>query len=98
MKRARKPLSDSTRDETSPRRSPTPLRALRAVAPSGGEIRFLKWDDGTERSLSWYQGCLTALENDQFWKAKLRAERQGAPMWQAAIDVLMLTGWEVLDD
>jgi hypothetical protein len=71
---------------------------LIAVAPSGGEIHFLKWDDGPERSLSWYQGCLTADENDTFWRAKLRAERQGAAMWDKARAVLITAGWKVHDN
>ena len=82
---------------TPPGRIFYPLRVLVARAPSGGEIRFLKWADSAERQLSWYQGCLTADENATFWKAKLRAERPGIDFWNQARAVLLAANWEVCD-
>ena len=73
----------------------TPLRTLTATAPSGGQIVFLKWGDGAERQLSWYQGCLTADENDTFWKAKLKAERPGIDMWEKARALLIAANWTI---
>ena len=72
-----------------------PIRTLIAVAPSGGEIRFLKWGDSAERQLSWYQGCLTADENDTFWRAKLKAERPGIDMWEKARALLIAANWTI---
>lgn len=73
----------------------TPLRTLRAVAPSGGEIVFLKWVDSDE-SLSFYRGSLTAVEDAQMWTAKLKAERGGIDKWNQAIKLLVDSGWKLL--
>jgi len=96
-KRSYKVSRKPQRFETPPGRIFYPLRVLVARAPSGGEIRFLKWADSAERQLSWYQGCLTADENATFWKAKLRAERPGVDFWNQARAVLVAANWEVSD-
>lgn len=91
-------LSSSTRDETPQTRIFTPLRPLRVIAaraPSGGEIRLLKWQESKHPSVSWYQGKLTAAEDDQFWKAKLLAEKSGDAKWNQARALLISHGWTI---
>jgi hypothetical protein len=75
----------------------TPLRALIAVAPSGGHVRLAKYSE-SDRELSWWQGKLTAVEDAQFWKAKLKAERPGVDMWDQARALLVAAGWRVTDE
>jgi hypothetical protein len=75
----------------------TPLRVLHAVAPSGAEIRFHKFSESAAE-LSWWQGCLSAAEDAQFWKAKLRAEKGGQENWDKARAILENAGWRVTDE
>jgi hypothetical protein len=52
----------------------------------------------SDRELSWWQGKLTAVEDAQFWKAKLRAEKGGAANWDQARALLVAAGWRVTDE
>jgi hypothetical protein len=70
---------------------------LSAVAPSGGCITLLTYSEDA-RAVSWYQGCLTAAEDAQFWKAKLRAEKGGQENWDKASLLLTMYGWTVTDE
>lgn len=73
----------------------TPLRVLVATAPSGGQIRFVKYDDQADRELSFYHGLLSPAEDQVFWRAKLAAERPGVEMWEKARSLLELNGWTI---
>lgn len=73
-----------------------PIWQLAAVAPSGGEIRFVRYDE-KERSLSWYQGALTVLEERVFWSAKLKADKPSRDAWAAAERLLRNAGWTILE-
>lgn len=75
----------------------TPYRTLSATAPSGGQIYFSRWTDA-DNDLSWYQGLLTAAENETFWRAKNAAQRGGIANWQRAITLLTDAGWTIQDD
>jgi hypothetical protein len=70
---------------------------LSAQAPSGGCITLLTYSEDA-RAVSWYQGLLTAAEDAQFWKAKLRAEKggQAVRLWNGDLrfDTVDVTdGW-----
>ena len=98
-KRPRQTPQEPRRDPQPPRADQrhtlTPLRFLKAVAPSGGEVTFLKYGDSAERELSWYQGELDQQESMVFWRAKLKAERGGIEAWEAARTILRDAGWTV---
>jgi len=82
---------------TPPGRIFYPLRVIAARSPSGGEIRLLKWQESKHPSVSWYQGLLTAAEDDQFWEAKLLAEKSGDEKWNKALALLVANGWQILE-
>ena len=94
-RRAQSPLNDTQSYATPPGRIFTPLRVIAARAPSGGEIRLIKWQESKHPSVSWYQGKLSAAEDAQFWSAKLLAEKAGDDKWNAARCLLEDAGWEV---
>jgi hypothetical protein len=94
-RRATRPQECPESYATPPSRIFTPLRVIAARAPSGGEIRLIKWQESKHPSVSWYQGKLTVAEDDQFWKAKLLAEKAGDDKWNAASALLVAHGWEV---
>lgn len=71
-----------------------PLRVLVAVAPSGGEIRFVRYTN-EDRELSYFHGLLTAEEDRVWWRAKLAAEKAGDEQWQKAAAILVENGWTV---
>lgn len=73
-----------------------PLRQFRAIAPSGGQILFIKFSEA-DRELSPYHGILTADEDAIWWKAKLKAERPGIEKWNKARALLIAAGWTVED-
>lgn len=73
----------------------TPLRVLRAVAPSGAEIRFAKYGDSQGAELSWYQGNLSEAEDRVFWLAIFSARKPGQDAWNRAADLLRDSGWTV---
>jgi hypothetical protein len=75
-----------------------PMRVLVATAPSGGEIRFIKYDDRYDRELSYYHGILDADEDRLWWKAKLAAERAGAEHWARAVALFTAAGWTVREE
>lgn len=74
-----------------------PLRIMVATAPSGGEIRLVKYSE-SDRELSYYHGLLTAIEDGVFWKAKLAAERPWSASWDKARAILEAANWTVRDD
>lgn len=74
-----------------------PMRVLVAVAPSGGEIRFVKYSESSAE-LSYYHGLLDAAEDRVWWSAKLAAEKAGINNWQLAIDRLTAAGWTVREE
>ena len=94
-RRATRPLECPESYQTPPGRIFTPLRVIAARAPSGGEIRLLKWQESKHPSVSWYQGKLSEAEDAQFWSAKLLAEKAGDDKWNAARALLVANGWEV---
>ena len=73
-----------------------PMRVLYAVAPSGGEIRFVKYSESA-KELSWYNGVLEAAEDTVFWKAKLAAEKAGRESLSRAAEILTAAGWSVTE-
>jgi len=93
--RTRNASGATLRDETPVSKVPVPLRVIAGRAPSGGEIRLLKWQESQHPSVSWYQGCLTEAEDAQFWKAKLLAEKQGITKWNEARALLIAAGWSI---
>lgn len=74
----------------------TPLRIMVAVAPSGGEIRFIKYQESLSPSLSFYRNILTAEEDRIWWSAKLAAEKPGVEQWEKARALLVAHGFVVL--
>ena len=75
----------------------TPLRVLVATAPSGGQIRFVKYTD-LPAELSFYHGLLNAAEDALWWKAKLAAEKPGLDNWNRAAAILVSAGWVIVED
>jgi hypothetical protein len=75
----------------------TPLRALIAVAPSGGTITFVRYDD-FPKSLSVFRGVLTEVEDQQLHKAELCANKPGLENWNKARALLVAAGWRVRDE